>query len=80
MTTKNPRDASPPPKKTDPDDLPIGEGVVLVKTNKGYVVLVVKTQGERILDKEVHSGPDPRAQANEQLKVAVVRYLLYPKN
>lgn len=70
---------TPTPVARQEDDLPVFESIGLAKTPKGWVVVLQKTQGQRVLDTEILEGPAPRAIVSEALKIAVVRRLLFPK-
>jgi hypothetical protein len=77
------------PAKVDPtarfkdaaDELPIVTSLGLARVKGGYLVVQVKTQGDRVVEKELVEGdPVPRAVAHESLKIAIVKRLLFPRN
>lgn len=59
-----------------PTGLPIVEALGLVKLPKGWSVVLIRTQGERVIEKEVLRGPEPKAVALEALRLAFVRRFL----
>ncbi len=58
-------------------ELPTGIALELVKVpRQGHCVLLLHLIGDRIVSKEILSGPEPRALANERLKLELVRRIL----
>lgn len=47
--------------------------VGIAKAVKGWVPLLIKIQGRKVIDEEVLDEPSPRHVALEQLKIAVVK-------
>ena len=81
------------PKKTPPatldeavkpqsphEDLPVLESLGIAHSPKGWVVFKLTTQGHTILDKELLSEPLAKTYAQEQLKIAVVKTFILPRN
>lgn len=63
-----------PPEGTKPEpELPIVESIGLQKTAKGHVVVLVKTQGDKVLDRELLSEPGSQVLAMEWFKIQTVR-------
>lgn len=62
-------------KEVEQDELPIVESVGWVKQPRGWVVVFTKTQGDKVIEKEVVSEPAPLSAAWEHLRVTVVRKL-----
>lgn len=78
MSTKSKEPARSSPV-APPEELPVGEAVGLVKVGKGWVVVLIQFQGEAIVAKEIYSGPDSRAVATDQAKIALIRHIIAPK-
>ena len=55
------------------DDKPIIKSIGLAKVKGGYCVVWIQSQGDRILDTEIISGPDIKPIALERLKISVVK-------
>lgn len=54
-------------------ELPVVDALGLVKVKGGWSVVAIKTQGDRVVGREVVRGPEPRAVALEAMKLEFVR-------
>lgn len=54
------------------EDLPVVESITLQRTPKGWIVVILRSKGDRVVDKEIVCEPQARAFANESLKIQVV--------
>lgn len=73
--------SSVPPKlrpmaaSDDVDDLPEIASLGLAKAKGGWYVVMIRSQGYKVVDTEILSGPDPRAVAIERYKIDSVKQL-----
>lgn len=67
-----------PPKPLE-EELPMVESLTWRRTPKGWVVILLRSRGDRILETETLHEPQAKAYAAEQLKVAVVTRLILAK-
>lgn len=59
-----------------PQDLPVGRAVELVNIpRKGWCVLTLEIQGDKVISKHVYSGPDELAKANQNALLAFAKML-----
>jgi hypothetical protein len=70
-----PKGPAPIPLVDKVEDLPIIESIGFTKVKLGWTVVLIKSQGHEILDTEILSGPEPKAIAMENMKLAVVKRL-----
>lgn len=54
-------------------ELPVVDALGLVKVKGGWTVVALKTQGDRVVGREVIRGPEPRAVALEAMKLEFVK-------
>jgi hypothetical protein len=73
------KDVKPPPLKTTPTELPLVESLGWCRLDKGWVVVSLTTQGDRVVDREVLCEPMSLANARLELQVQVVRRLISPR-
>ncbi len=60
-------------------DLPVVESITLQRTAKGWVVIMLKSQGRTIIDEEILSDkPMAREYACNTLRMEVARRFLLP--
>ncbi len=71
----------PPPKTKDSvgastdSELPFVESLGIHKSPKGWVVVWLKTQGDKVLERDVLSEPGGRSLAMERFKIETIRRL-----
>lgn len=73
--------AKPTPPKTSPppeleSELPTTELLGWVQLPRGWAVLRVQTQGDRVIDREVLHEPDTKGISLEKMRVAFVRLFM----
>lgn len=75
---------TPPPTQLEPlaphDELPIVESLAFQKTKQGWVVVLITSQGLKVLDNELLSKPLPRLQALDKLKIYFAQRFLIPES
>lgn len=71
--TKPPKAPKPP---LEQDELPVVDSVGWVRTKTGWTVVFLRTQGDRVIEKEIIAPPDIRPIAHETLRRTVVHRLL----
>lgn len=54
------------------EELPVVESVTMQRTPKGWIVVILRSRGEHIVDKEIVCEPQPKVFASESLKIQVV--------
>lgn len=64
-----------PAKDVPEDELPVVDAIGWARSPKGWVIVHLKTQGEKVLEKEVLSEPSAFAIAWERLRVNVIHRL-----
>lgn len=64
-----------PVKDVPEDELPIVDAIGWARSPKGWVIVALKTQGEKVLEKEILSEPSAFAIAWERLRVNVIHRL-----
>lgn len=74
---------APPPKPPAvkmyvDDELPVVESLGLVRVPKGWVAVLLHSQGDRVVDREIIGEPESRAYAVERLKIEIVRRFILP--
>ncbi len=66
--------------KTD-EELPIIESIGLARTSKGYMVVVLTTQGDRFLDRKLLTeSPEPFNVARERARIEVIHRIWQRKD
>lgn len=84
--SKNPREVAPkeaksPREDKDTEDLDVvGPFIGWHRTNKGWVVIMLHVQGDRVVEREIVAGPAVRLIAEHELKLAIARRLLALKS
>jgi len=58
---------------------PVVETLGWERTSKGYVLFALKTQGNRVINREILAGPDVKGVAQERAKIEVVKRWFMPK-
>lgn len=58
------------------EELPVVESITMQRTPKGWIVVVLKSRGDKIVDKEIVCEPQPKAYATESLKIQVMNRLI----
>ena len=67
-----------PPKiarEGENEDLPVVDAVGWVKQPRGWVVVHIQTQGDKVVNREVLSEPSSMASAWERMRVSVITRL-----
>lgn len=64
--------------KDEAPELPIVQCLGLAKTPRGWVVIGLTVQGDRVLEREVLSEPEPVGFAAERMKTEVVKAYVLP--
>lgn len=67
-----------PPKNAharEDDELPVVEAIGWVKQPRGWVVVHLRTQGDKVIEREILSEPVSLASAWQQLRVGVITRL-----
>ena len=67
-----------PPKSMhaeNTDDLPVVDAIGWVKQPRGWVVVHIQTQGDKVVNREVLSEPSSMASAWERMRVSVITRL-----
>lgn len=59
----------------DPKPLPVVESLGWCYAEGGWCVVLLKTQGDKVLERDILSGPEPFTVAWERLKVDLVKHL-----
>lgn len=78
MTTKTKPPNKSPREDAEPDV--VGPFLGWHRTPKGWVVLMLHVQGDRVTEREIIAGPDSRVIVEHALKLAVARRLLALKS
>lgn len=67
-----------PPKaarEEENEDLPVVEAIGWVRQPRGWVVVHIQTQGDKVINREVLSEPSSMASAWERMRVSVITRL-----
>lgn len=58
------------------DELPILESIGWVHLPKGWIVILTRSQGDKIIEKEILTEPESRSVAAERMRILMVRKVL----
>jgi hypothetical protein len=67
---------TPTIEAAEPPELPIVNAIGLAKVPRGWVVVKLQTQGDRVIDKEILTEPEARVSALMDLRIAVAKNLM----
>lgn len=54
------------------EELPVVESITMQRTPKGWIVVILRSKGDRVVDKEIVCEPQAKVYASESLKIQVV--------
>jgi hypothetical protein len=75
MREKTTRPVSPPTAPVE-EEPRVVESIGFEQTPKGWVVLVIKTRGDRVVSKDLAGEPAGKSTASEFLKMTVAKRLI----
>lgn len=80
MAAKRTPLAAPAPREPE-SPLPVVESIGLAKVPRGWVVVAISVQGDKVVAREVVSkDPEPKAHAARRAMQEIVKAFMLPKN